>query len=285
MTSSNKGRSSLLWWTIACLVLIAAGVAGIIFVPRSAPVGPTILRPIGEITLPKSGVVIPSGTTTSTTPSTTTTVKTTTVASSMGAFTSASATHSNLTALETGPTRRGRSTPGDFAVAKDSRLRSKSKTPVYVAKAIARSVPVHLAIPKIGVSVRLSVLGLNKKGTVNIPTNFAVPGWYKGDRSPGQKGSAVILGHVDSATGPAIFYKLDTLGLGNRIDVTLRNGKKLVFAVIGVRMYEKTNFPNHLVYGARDYPALQLVTCGGIFDPSTGHYLSNIVVFTALIKT
>jgi sortase (surface protein transpeptidase) len=154
-----------------------------------------------------------------------------------------------------------------------------------VAKPIARSVPVHLAIPKIGVSVRLSVLGLNRKGTVNIPTNFAVPGWYKGDRSPGQKGSAVILGHVDSTNGPAIFYKLDKLGLGNRIDVTLRNGKKLVFAVIGVRMFQKTNFPNRLVYGARTYPALQLVTCGGIFDPRSGHYLSNIVVFTALIKS
>jgi hypothetical protein len=95
----------------------------------------------------------------------------------------------------------------------------------------------------------------------------------------------VILGHVDSLNGPAVFYKLDKLGLGNRVDVTLRNGKKLVFAVIGVRMYEKTNFPDKLVYGNRDYPALQLVTCGGIFDPSTGHYLSNIVVFTAMIKS
>ena len=164
-------------------------------------------------------------------------------------------------------------------------MRSSKKSPVYVAKPVARSVPVHLTIPRIGVSVGLSVLGLNAKGTVNTPTNFAVPGWYRGDRSPGQKGSAVILGHVDSTNGPAVFYKLDKLGLGNRVDVTLRNGKKLTFAVIGVRMFEKTNFPDQLVYGARDYPALQLVTCGGIFDPSTGHYLSNIVVFTALIKS
>jgi sortase (surface protein transpeptidase) len=194
---------------------------------------------------------------------------------------------STLTAFDVGTTRAvgaGISTSGEFVAAKKSRLSSESKKPVYVAKPIARSLPIHLAIPKIGVSVRLSVLGLNKKGTVDIPTNFAIPGWYRGDRSPGQKGSAVILGHVDSTNGPAIFYKLDKLGLGNRIDVTLRNGKKLVFAVIGIRMYEKTNFPDRLVYGARNYPALQLVTCGGIFDPNTGHYLSNIVVFTALIK-
>jgi sortase (surface protein transpeptidase) len=270
---------------VACLVLIAAGIAGIIFVPRGAPVGPTILRPIGEITLPKSGIVIPSSATTSTTTSTTTTVKTTTVGSSLGALASAKATHSTLSALQVGSTRSSSGTPASTFVGKQSHSRSESKSPVFVAKPIARSVPIHLAIPKIGVSVRLSVLGLNRKGTVSIPTNFAVPGWYKGDRSPGQKGSAVILGHVDSTNGPAIFYKLDKLGLGNRIDITLRNGKKLVFAVIGIRMFQKTNFPDRLVYGARTYPALQLVTCGGIFDPSTGHYLSNIVVFTALIKS
>ena len=206
----------------------------------------------------------------------------------MGAFNPATATPVTLSALGAGSTRSDRGTsdtPREVTVLKEPRVRSESKTPVYVAKPIARSVPVHLAIPKIGVSVRLSVLGLNKKGTVNIPTNFAVPGWYKGARSPGQKGSAVILGHVDGATGPAIFYKLAKIKLGNRVDVTLRNGKKLVFAVIGVRMYEKTNFPDNLIYGVRNYPALQLVTCGGIFDPRTGHYLSNIVVFTALIKS
>jgi sortase (surface protein transpeptidase) len=144
---------------------------------------------------------------------------------------------------------------------------------------------VHLSIPIIGVSVPLSVLALNKNGTVNVPTNFAEPGWYKGDQSPGQKGSAVILGHVDNYHGPAVFFHLDKLTLGNRVYVTLADGRKLVFAVIGERMYKKTNFPDTLVYGTRTYPALQLVTCGGIFDPSTGHYLSNIVVFTALIKS
>jgi sortase (surface protein transpeptidase) len=144
---------------------------------------------------------------------------------------------------------------------------------------------VHLSIPIIGVSVPLSVLTLNKDGTVNVPTKFAEPGWYNGDAAPGQKGSAVILGHVDNYHGPAVFFYLDKLALGNRVYVTLADGRKLVFAVIGERMYKKTNFPDKLVYGARNYPALQLVTCGGIFDSATGHYLSNIVVFTALIKS
>lgn len=162
---------------------------------------------------------------------------------------------------------------------------TKSPPPTYVAKPIRRSRPVHLSIPIIGLSVPLTVVTRNKNGTVNVPTNFAVPAWYSGARSPGQKGSAVILGHVDNFHGPAVFFHLDKLQLGNRVDVTLADGRKLVFAVIGERMYKKTNFPDKLVYGPRDYPALQLVTCGGIFDSATGHYLSNIVVFTALIKS
>ena len=150
---------------------------------------------------------------------------------------------------------------------------------------VRRSRPVHLYIPKIGLSTSLSVLGLEKDGTVSVPTNFAVPGWYDGDRAPGQKGSAVILGHVDNQQGPAVFFYLVRLKPGDRVFVTLANGKRLQFAVIGVRMFQKTNFPDKLVYGARNYPALQLVTCGGIFDSATGHYLSNIVVFTALVKS
>lgn len=120
---------------------------------------------------------------------------------------------------------------------------------------------------------------------MNVPTNFAVPGWYYDCQSPGQKGSAVIRGHVDHYKGPTVFFKLDKLKLDNRVDVTLADGRKLMFAVIGERMYKKRNFPDKLVCKARNYRALQLVTCGGIFDSTTGHYLSNIVVFTALIKS
>ena len=149
----------------------------------------------------------------------------------------------------------------------------------------ARSVPTELHIPAIGLAVSLASLGLNADGTVEVPTDAARPGWFRLGPTPGQSGSAVILGHVDNYHGPAVFYHLDKLKLGNHVDVTLADGRKLVFAVIGERMYKKTNFPDQLVYGARDYPALQLVPCGGIFDPQTGHYLSNIVVFTALIKS
>jgi sortase (surface protein transpeptidase) len=252
--------------------LVIAGILGIVFVPHGPPKGPTISAPLGEVTLPPSGVVITSPPNTST--STTTTLNATPPVSTHTTTTA-------LTASSIGVTTA--STTVDALATR--RAHTKSPPPTYVAKPIPRSRPVYLKIPTIGVSVPLSVLTLGSDGSVNVPTNFAEPGWYNGDRSPGQKGSAVILGHVDNFHGPAIFFHLDKLTLGNRVYVTLKDGRHLVFAVIGVRMYQKTNFPDKLVYGARTYPALQLVTCGGIFDSATGHYLSNVVIFTALIKS
>lgn len=150
---------------------------------------------------------------------------------------------------------------------------------------MSRSRPIHLAIPIIGLSEKLSELGLNKNGTVQVPKSWSVPGWYKLGPSPGQKGSAVILGHVDSVKGPAAFYQLSKLRPGNLVSVTLLDGRTVHFRVIGLRMYLKKNFPNRLVYGSRSYSALQLVTCGGVFDSGTHHYLSNLVVFTKLVTS
>jgi hypothetical protein len=131
--------------------------------------------------------------------------------------------------------------------------------------------------------VPLSSLGLNANGTVSVPTNGAVPGWYRLGATPGQLGTAVILGHVDSYLGPAVFFELRELVLGDRVNVRLADGVTAHFRVIGTAIYLKAEFPARLVYGSRSYGALQLVTCGGIFDHGTGHYLSNVVVYTALV--
>jgi LPXTG-site transpeptidase (sortase) family protein len=148
----------------------------------------------------------------------------------------------------------------------------------------ARSVPVALSIPAIGVNVPLSELGLNPDHTVQVPTNFAEPGWYEYGPSPGQLGSSVILGHVDSYQGPAVFFNLKSLRPGDRVYVTLANRVVTQFTVRQVAMYSKTNFPTLEVYGPHGYSALQLVTCGGVFDTQTGHYLSNVVVYTSLVS-
>jgi hypothetical protein len=156
--------------------------------------------------------------------------------------------------------------------------------PEPAALAVARSVPLELSIPALGLTVPLSELGLNPNDTVQVPTDFQEPGWYEYGPSPGQLGSSVILGHVDSYQGPAVFFQLRTLRPGDRVDVTLADGVTTHFVVQHVAMYLKASFPTQLVYGSRGYSALQLVTCGGVFDSQTGHYLSNVVVYTSLVS-
>lgn len=152
------------------------------------------------------------------------------------------------------------------------------------APPVARSLPVELQIPAIGVSVSLSALGLNSTGTVQVPTDYNQPGWYELGPTPGQVGSAVILGHVDTFQGPAVFFRLRTLEAGNQVDVTLADGAVARFAVGTVAEYVKAQFPDQEVYSSHGYSGLQLVTCGGAFDSQTGHYLSNIVVYTTLVS-
>lgn len=163
--------------------------------------------------------------------------------------------------------------------------RAASAKAAAAVPAVARSVPVSLSIPAIGVSVSLSVLGLNPTGTVEVPTDYQQPGWYHLGPSPGQVGSAVILGHVDTYLGPTVFFRLRTLLAGDKVAVTLTDGVVATFKVNSVAMYLKTQFPAEQVYGSHGYRALQLVTCGGTFDTETGHYLSNVVVYTTLVTT
>ena len=144
---------------------------------------------------------------------------------------------------------------------------------------LSRSAPVRLSIRAIGVDTPLVRLALNRDGTLEVPADFAVAGWYALGPSPGQRGSAVIVGHVDSFRGPAVFYRLGLLSPGNVVHIALADGAQAAFRVYAVREYPKTAFPTSLVYGPTSAPELRLVTCGGRFDARTGHYLDNIVVF------
>jgi hypothetical protein len=161
--------------------------------------------------------------------------------------------------------------------------RAPSVTTVPPTAAVARSAPVTLRIPAIGLSVSVSTLGLKSDGTVEVPTDAQVPGWFRLGPSPGQVGSAVILGHVDSHAGPAVFYQLRALQPGNPVEVSLADGVVARFMVTSVVMYPKSQFPGQQVYGSHGSSALQLVTCGGSFDSQTGHYLSNVVVYTSFV--
>lgn len=147
-----------------------------------------------------------------------------------------------------------------------------------------RSVPVELRIPAIGVSVALITLGENADGTVQVPSNDRQPGWFRLGPTPGELGSSVILGHVDNTAGPGIFFNLRELASGDPVFVDRADGSTVEFVVNSVASYPHAQFPAQLVYGFDASSSLQLVTCGGIFDHAIGGYLSNIVVYTSLIK-
>jgi Sortase domain len=155
-------------------------------------------------------------------------------------------------------------------------------------QALHQSPPVAVSIPAIGVKSKLLHLGLNKDGTIQVPdlnTSANEAAWYKYSATPGQIGTSVIEGHVDSYGGPAVFYRLGALRPGNRVSVTLADGITAVFRVTGVREYAKDKYPANTIYAPANFAALRLITCGGGFDAATGHYLSSVVVYASLVSS
>jgi sortase (surface protein transpeptidase) len=106
-------------------------------------------------------------------------------------------------------------------------------------------------------------------------------GWYADGPSPGEQGTAVAVGHLDTMTGPAVFAGLGELKPDRLIEVRRADGRTAVYSVDAVKTYEKAHFPDREVYGARGRPELRLITCGGSYDRKTG-YAGNTVVFAHL---
>ncbi len=154
------------------------------------------------------------------------------------------------------------------------------------AKPLARSAPVEIRIPGIGVNAPVMKVGRDADGTVQVPPleEHNLTGWYAYGPAPGQRGPAVILGHVDSTTGISVFYYLKNMHVGDKVYVTLADGKVAAFAVDGLQRVAKDAFPTASVYGKSGYPSLRLITCGGPFDKATGHYVDNVIVYAHLVK-
>ncbi len=155
--------------------------------------------------------------------------------------------------------------------------------PAKGARPVARSAPVRLLVPAIGVDTPVIRLGLAPDGTVEVPpvTAHDRAGWYRHSPTPGRTGPSVILGHVTVGTyGDGVFRRLDRLRRGDRIVARLENGTSAEFAVTAVRTIPKADFPADDVYGNVDRPELRLITCGGA---RTGDgYADNVIVFAAL---
>jgi len=154
--------------------------------------------------------------------------------------------------------------------------------PQSAAAQVAR--PVSLTIPLIGVKTNLITLGLAAGGAMQVPSTSTVAGWFTGSPRPGAVGSSIIVGHVDSKSGPGIFFRLPELQKGDDVYVKRSDGTTAEFRVTEVQEYPKDQFPTDRVYGPTPDAELRLITCGGTFDSVTGHYLSNIIVYASQIR-
>jgi sortase (surface protein transpeptidase) len=170
--------------------------------------------------------------------------------------------------------------PGPHAITHALPVEHRPRKPA-IRKQLPR--PARIVIPAIGVSAPVVPLGLNADHTLQVPTTFSDAGWFEPGPEPGEVGSALIVGHVDSHDGPGVFYRLRALRRGDRITVVLATGRRLAFVVTSSRDVAKLSFPTSLVYRRTSRPTLRLVTCGGRFDQATHHYLSNHIVFAWLL--
>lgn len=141
-------------------------------------------------------------------------------------------------------------------------------------------VPKRIIIPKLNIDTEVEAVGLDENGSMDVPSNPWTVGWYKYGASLEKTGSVVIGGHLDSKTGPAVFYRLSSLAAGDEVMVIDQNGKGHSFLVVKKEIYSEEQFPSEKVFFASDKKRLNLITCRGTFDKKKQKYDKRIVVFT-----
>jgi hypothetical protein len=151
----------------------------------------------------------------------------------------------------------------------------------HTGTVLGRSAPEELSIPAIGLHTGLTSLYLGADGSLPAPPadRPRTAAWYAQGPAPGERGPAVILGHVDTHKGPAVFYDLGRLRPGATVEVTRQDRTVVVFTVESIERVPKNRFPTQKVYGPLDYAGLRLITCGGRFDSAGKSYTDNIIAY------
>jgi sortase (surface protein transpeptidase) len=137
-------------------------------------------------------------------------------------------------------------------------------------------------LPTVGIETALTAIDIDAGGGLVPPSDDTLAGWYRSGPLPGDAGPAVITGHVDSVAGPAVFFRLRQVGIGDPISVVRADGTTVRFAVTRVARYPKGDFPTAEVYSPTPGPELRLITCGGVFDRAAHSYLDDVVVYATL---
>ncbi|MFD3682703.1 class F sortase [Streptomyces sp. NPDC058613] len=151
------------------------------------------------------------------------------------------------------------------------------KPAVPFSPPLPRSEPTEIRIPKIGLRTQIDQVTRATDGSVGLPADPDHAGWYTGSVTPGEIGNAIIVGHLDSRSGPAAFYRLGALRKGSHIMVTRRDGSTARFTVTRMEVWSKDGFPSEHVYGPTTIPALTLITCAD-WDKERNTYRSNLVM-------
>lgn len=154
------------------------------------------------------------------------------------------------------------------------------------SQAAGLTLPVRLLIPRIGVSAPMDAVGLEPDGQIEVPPleTPEVVGWYRLGPAPGHLGPAVVLGHVNTQAGPAVFHRLHELRPGDPILVVRTDASMVMFTVDSVEQVSKDAFPTEKVYGSTQGATLRLITCGGVFNERTGSYADNLIVYASLVS-
>lgn len=154
-------------------------------------------------------------------------------------------------------------------------------------KRLGPSRPVRVRIPALGIDTVVNPLGLAPDGTLAVPLpgpHLNEAAWFKNSPTPGQLGPSIIEGHVDSESGPSVFFRLGDIKPGDKVIVKRQDGTVVTFRVNAVRDFLKTRFPTKLVYGSQLHePTLRLITCSD-FDTAIHHHVGNEVVFAHLVN-
>ncbi|MBO1416340.1 class F sortase [Streptomyces sp. FH025] len=158
--------------------------------------------------------------------------------------------------------------------------------PVSVVPPLGRSVPTRIRIPAVRLDAPVTELGLDADGHLQAPPegDRNLAGWYRGGASPGQRGTAILAGHVDNRAGPAVFYDLGSLRRGDRIEISRADGATAVYQLYAIEVHDRKDFPDDRVYRQAADAQLRVITCGGTYSEEKG-YEGNVVAYGFLAGT
>lgn len=175
--------------------------------------------------------------------------------------------------------------PPDVVVAETTSSLEPAELLIAKGPIMEKAEPTRLYIPAANIETTFEQsLGLNEDRTIQVPDSYDKVGWYQYGPTPGELGPAVILGHVDSRDGPAVFYRLGQLTVGDEIIINRADGTIARFEVTSLERHQQNGFPTELVYGNIDHAGLRIITCTGIFIRGEQRYTHNLIVFAKLVE-